>query len=90
MIQTFLTIDEAAERLKDRGYTYEVIQAAVAAGRIPWHVRDMVMVIPFPEADAFFPPIFAEKAPEPEKPAAEPVKTEPKKAPKKATNKAKV
>ena len=76
MIQTFLTIDEAAERLKDRGYTYESVQALAAEGKVPWHVRDMVMVIPFPEADPFFPPIVAEKPADP--PEIEKPKTAPK------------
>ena len=62
MIQTFLTIDEAAERLKDRGYTYEIIQALAAEGKVPWHVRDMVMVIPFPEAEQYLPPIVGGEA----------------------------
>ena len=78
MIQAFLTIEEAAERLKDRGYTYELIQVAVAAGRIPYHVRNLAILIPFPEADPCFPPVLEEKGPEPEKPA-----------PKKATKKPK-
>ena len=64
MIQDYLTIDEAAERLKDRGYTYELIQAAVAAGRIPYRIQNLVILIPFPEADQFFPPIPEEKATE--------------------------
>jgi hypothetical protein len=76
MIQTFLTIDEAAEKLKDRGYTYEIIQALAAEGKVPWHVRDMVMVIPFPEADPFFPLIVAEKPTDP--PAQDKPKTAPK------------
>ena len=71
MIQTFLTVKEAAEKLKDRGYTHELIQAAVAAGRIPYHVRDKAVLIPFPEADRFFPPVVTPKPAESEAPAAE-------------------
>lgn len=70
MIQTFLTVKEAAEKLKDRGYTHELIQAAVAAGRIPYHVRDKAVLIPFPEADRFFPPVVTPKPAESEAPAA--------------------
>ena len=84
MIQTFLTLEEAAEKLKDRGYTYELIQAAVAAGRIPYHIRDLTIYIPFPEADEHFPPVFPEPAPE------LPAEPESRKAPKRAIKKPKV
>ncbi len=78
MIQEFLTLDQAAERLKDRGYTEELVQAAVAAGRVPYHIRNLVIVIPFPAADSYFPPVLKPKAPEPAQ------KATPKKAVKKS------
>ncbi len=70
MLQEFLTIDETAERLKDRGYDDETVQAVVAKGGCPFHVRDMVILIPFPEADESFPPLPPKPTPPDETDAA--------------------
>jgi hypothetical protein len=61
MEEKFLTIDELAEVLKDRGYDYRITQAWVAAGRCPYEIRNMVMVVPWPRADKCFPQLFTDE-----------------------------
>lgn len=61
MEEQFLTIKEAAERLKDQGYNEGIVEAYVRHGGIPHHVRDGVTLIPFPEAEPFFPRLFSDE-----------------------------
>ena len=61
MIEKFLTIKEAAERLKDQGYTEAIVEAYVRHKKIPFHVREGVTLIPFPEAEPFFPRLFSDE-----------------------------
>jgi len=99
MIEKFLTIKEAAERLKDQGYTEKIVEAYVRHKKVPYHVRGGVTLIPFPEAEPFFPRLFSDKEmkamgaipldlPEGDKAAGEPkapVEEKPKEAPKGTT-----
>lgn len=103
MIQKFLTIREAAERLKDQGYTEKIVEAYVQQKKVPFHVREGVTLIPFPEAEPFFPRLFSDEEtkamgaipldlPEGDKATGEtkaPVEENPKKAPKGTTKKPK-
>lgn len=104
MEEQFLTIKEAAERLKDQGYTEGIVEAYVRHGKVPAHFRDGVTLIPFPEAEPFFPKLFSDEEmkamgaipvdlPEADvKPAEEPetpIEDKPKKAPKGTTKKSK-
>jgi len=61
MIEKFLTIKEAAERLKDQGYTEKIVEAYVRHKKVPFHVREGITLIPFPEAEPFFPRLFSDK-----------------------------
>ena len=61
MVEKFLTIKEAAERLKDQGYTEKIVEAYVRHKKVPYHVREGVTLIPFPEAEPFFPRLFSDK-----------------------------
>ena len=61
MLEKFLTIKEAAERLKDKGYTEKIVEAYVRHKKVPFHFRDGVTLIPFPEAEPCFPKLFSDK-----------------------------
>jgi hypothetical protein len=61
MIEKFLTIKEAAERLKDQGYTEKIVEAYVRHKKVPYHFRDGAYLIPFPEAEPFFPRLFSDE-----------------------------
>ena len=61
MLEIFLTIKEAAERLKDQGYTEKIVEAYVRHKKVPFHVREGVTLIPFPEAEPFFPRLFSDE-----------------------------
>lgn len=71
MIQDFLTIEGAAKRLEGRGYTPKKVLSLVTAKQVPHHVREGKVLIPFPEADPYFPPLAVE-APANPAPDAEP------------------
>ena len=61
MIEQFLTIKETAKRLKGEGYTEKIVEAYVRDKKVPYHFRDGVYLIPFPEAEPFFPRLFSDK-----------------------------
>lgn len=61
MIEKFLTIKEAAERLKGQGYNEKIVEAYVRHKKVPYHVREGVTLIPFPEAEPFFPRLFSDE-----------------------------
>lgn len=61
MLEKFLTIKEAAERLKDQGYTEKIVEAYVRHKKVPFHVREGITLIPFPEAEPFFPRLFSDE-----------------------------
>jgi len=60
MIEKFLTIKETAERLKGEGYTEAIVEAYVRHKKVPYHVREGITLIPFPEAEPFFPRLFSD------------------------------
>jgi len=60
MIEKFLTIKETAERLKDQGYIEAIVEAYVRNKKVPYHVREGITLIPFPEAEPFFPRLFSD------------------------------
>jgi len=61
MLQQFLTIKETAERLKDQGYTEKIVEAYVRHKKVPYHFRGGEYLVPFPEAEPFFPRLFSDE-----------------------------
>lgn len=61
MIEIFLTIKETAGRLKDRGYDVGIVEAYIKAGKVPYHFRGGEYLIPFPEAEPFFPRLYSDE-----------------------------
>lgn len=61
MEDRFLTIDQVAEILKDKGYDRDIVQKYVAAGKVPYSVMNYEILIPWPETEPCFPELFTDE-----------------------------